>query len=244
MGDEYLVDRLHDLIHRWLAPAPWRAVLDPVVALDELRAWVEDDHQWTANARWKNWVSLLEDITRTFNGLPHRVATHLAPGIAAPLAQLDSVRADLHRDRERALQALLRTKLGQSESALRECLSDPGVLRASWNDLKRAIQKSDRDRETKTLALFAALAEFQGQPWEPLSKRIWQVLGDDENAINALRAELGGKPHPEPRLPPEQAGLAASERLALAERLLDHPAARGTRVVWMAYLEAHVPQFL
>ncbi|MGH8164759.1 MAG: hypothetical protein ACREP1_10540, partial [Rhodanobacteraceae bacterium] len=123
-------------------------------------------------------------------------------------------------------------------------LSDPALLRASWEDLNRAIRKSDRHRETKTLALLAALAKFQGQPWEPLSKRIWQVLGDDKNTINALRAEWSGKPHPEPRLPPERAGLAAADRLALAERLLAPPAARASRVVWLGYSEAHVPQFV
>ena len=152
MADEYVVERLHDLIHRALPPPRWRGVLDPVAALEELQGWIEDDHQWNEDAQRQNWHSLLDDVLASFTKLPHTVSTLLASDLETPLLQLTAARESLDRDKHEAFGDPLRRSLAESESALRHSLSDRRVLTACWEDLQRAIKEDrlrPRNRDTR-----------------------------------------------------------------------------------------------
>lgn len=239
--EEYVVNRLHDLVYRALPPVPSVSVLGPVAALDELSAWVADDHQW-AEGRWRNWHSLLDELLVGWDAMPYTIKTFAAASDAVPLTALRQGRGRLAQDKDTAASdQTLRTVLAQAETDLRAVLGAPGALSAAWTDLVRAVRQRDWMREQHALALLASVSELQGKPWRPLSRRLWGALGDDENEINAIRAEMVGEPRPDPAVPPRRASERAAVRLALAEQALSLPAPAGDLIVWLAFVRAHVP---
>lgn len=98
---EYVVERLHDLIYRALPPSRWRGVLDPIAALEELRAWVDDDHQWNEDVQHQNWQSLLDDVLASFAKLPHTISALLTSNLEPPLAELKAARESLQLEEVR-----------------------------------------------------------------------------------------------------------------------------------------------
>jgi len=244
LADDFLIARLHQIIYRSLPPRPWRHPLDPVAALDELRAWIDDEHQWHADTSLRNWRSLLEDVASSFAELPHVTKTRISSRTADPLNEIGKARGSLTQGGKVNLTPGLRRQLDGAEVALRTLLLEPETLTAAWADLARAVKRSDLRREDQALALLAAVADVQGRPWEPLRKQLWRVLGDEDLEISKLAAELAGQAEPAPGREPQRAGLAPAERLDLAERLLQLPPASGELVVWLAFLEASVPSLV
>jgi hypothetical protein len=244
MAEEYVVARLHDLVYRTQPVPPRYGVLNPVAAVQELRAWVDDDHQWSEDAQRQNWQSLLEDVLASFGKLPHATSTLLESEVEAPLTVLRAALDSIDRDRHAAFDDLLRARLADSERALRSALSGAPLLVVCWEDLQRAIRKTNYTRETETLALLASLSEFQGQPWPELSKRIGRILGDEESEVARVLAEFGDMTDPEPQARTRRAGLSAGERLALARGLLERAPERAIRIVWLAYLDGQLPRMV
>lgn len=242
MSDAHIADRLEVLLAVPSRSPPAVGLLVPHV-LDELRAWVDDDHQWAPGTRPRNWVSLLCDVARSFAALPYSTQTITSDTTSGALRRIDEIVEQLGRDHGRAEihpNSPMRADLGELEIALRREISRSAVLSAAWNDLVRAVKKGGADRERVALGHLASIAELQGHAWQPLSRRLWRVLGDDATAIRLARADLAGEPAPEPTYPPERANLDPTERLRLAQRLLTHSANRSKRIVWLAYLEAFI----
>ena len=238
-SEQFIADRIHDLIYRAQPPAIGVSVLGPIAALDELGNWVGDDHQW-AEGRAQNWVSLLDDLDTSWKSLPHTLKTFAALGDAAAVSALARARQRIVGDAKRAFDPTLRAALVTAERDLRAVLAKPAALGACWADLIRAVKNSDLEREQHALALLASLSELHGKPFRPLSRRLWLVLGDDLNEINAIRAELAGQPRPVPVLPPRPALEPAADRLSLAQQTLSLPAPSGDLIVWLAFVRAHV----
>jgi len=239
--DEYIADRIHDLIYRSLPVGAGDAVLGPLAALDELAGWVRDDHQWV-DGRAQNWISLLDEVLDTWRSLPHAVNTLAASTDAAALASLAKARGRIATDKG-AFDVAVRAALTSAASDLVAVLATPDALTAAWMDLARAVKRSDFRREKQAIALLASVAELQGKLWQPLSRRLWGVLGDDLNEIRAIRAQAAGQATPA-LVAPGAAGESATSRLSLAQQTLSLPAPSGDLIVWLAFVRAHVDRIV
>jgi len=238
--EEYAVARMSDLVYRAGPPSVPVAVLGPVAALDELRAWIGDDHQW-ADGRWRDWESLIGDVLPGWLSMARALTACTASAAQPALSSLEHARQILIKDKDKAFDyTLRRSAVTQAESELRASLAEPAAFVAAWHDFVQAVRQRSFERERRTLAVLSSVSELQGKPWRPLSNRIWRLLGDDLDEINAIRAEIAGEAPPDPVLPPQRAHEPPAVRLRLAEQALAPPAPSGALVVWLAFVRAHV----
>jgi hypothetical protein len=188
-------------------------------------------------------MSLFADIQASFKDLPKTVTELTKANLEQPLGRIASIATELRESEQSSpitSRDALRKELRAIERSMRATMSETSVLLAVWEDLIRAIRKSSGPRENAALALLASCVDLQGRSWEVVSRSLWRVIGDDSEAIVEAKAELEGRPLPEPDGPPRRAGLNAASRLALAKRLLVLEPPVAPRVVWIAYFEASI----
>lgn len=129
--------------------------VDPGIPLliGELRAWLQDDRQWTGAFRHQ-WVSLLDDCAFAHAHLGDNLARNLSQTDGA-WVELKGCRAALNNSKtHRAPDPAIRRRLERATHAIQSALLDPGVLSAIWNDLVEANDFQTARAESTTTVAF------------------------------------------------------------------------------------------
>lgn len=201
--------------------------LDLPAALEELQAWLTDDHQ-ASTAFAAHWTSLLQDVL----GAADRCGPALNKVLLADQPQaLDELLAcqRILKNARRPPDAALRRRVELMANHLVKTLGEGFALVAAFHDLRDA---TDIDQAEVAARLLVALTEAAGHDRRWFPSQLRSVLADDGHAVATARgAALPDDVH-------AGAGSSLVERLELVEDALRRPPERGDVVVWLRFANA------
>lgn len=196
---------------------------DLLAVLHEVRAWLEDPHQWSS-ASPSNWSSLLDDVGLARAASTGRLRGHLERSAGNAFEEIKSIRGAIRGGD--SLDLSLRRRLDRAVDAIRDGFLDKDALREAWRDLVDTgdpLEAIDAAR-----GLFSVAAEHGHNPGT-LSNYLNAILNDDYHAILSARDEEPGEN------PPERAGASIEERLALAADAVTELPREGDVVIWLLF---------
>lgn len=202
---------------------PWPEHLQLRDALDELRRWLRDDHQWGAPRSASHWRSLTRDVIDALGDFGPMTQTKL--DAKTTIAELEQCEAAFESKSE-VKDPVLRKRLSQCTRALIERTDLPEVLMAAWDDFLASAHI--RDVATVAARRLLSLATGVGHDVDSFVRRITQAL-DGENAMR-IDGELVSPATDTP----------LDERLSAARAAVAAEPARAHMVVWLRFRLAQI----
>lgn len=205
-------------------------------AIKEIDGWLRHKRQepWRRSA---NRTGLDAEIRLSSSMLGPETTTALAgplPNFLAALRQATDAPSPTPTHRHAAL---------AGGELLTVALATPGVLRAAWVDLVRAV-KDEQPAPTcmARLQLLISALELAGHDVQRLLQRMSSLLENDALALAEAQASLGVAKAPDDwsDLVGQLAAATPDERLSLCEELIASPPSTGRCIAWVAYKEAQV----
>lgn len=200
---------------------------DLPAALEELQAWLVDDHH-VGNTHAVHWASLVDDVVRALQECGPLLRAAVVSRSPHAIEELQACRSILKRGGTPP-DASLRRRIDNVVHRLHSAQSTGETLVAAFRDLTSA-----RDWETAQGAArhLVALSELAGHDSTWFPSRLEGILADGPMSISA---ERGTKP---PEDPHGSAGLSPSDRVELVESILREPASASQVVVWLKFANA------
>jgi hypothetical protein len=193
--------------------------------LNELEAWVGDEHQWRSG--WPpNWSTLLSDLDSSLQKGGDNLAARLKQSVGHAREELRLVRSRLTQGKSPPDEST-RRRLQRVGDAVRAELMKDTALIAAWADI---IAAEGPSQSVDLARLLLSIGDLRGHAQSSLVRSLRAILSDDAAAILSARgvthsAEEG----------PDKAGASAGERLELAEKPLVQLPRRGQAIVWLTY---------
>lgn len=204
--------------------------LDVVGALDELRAWVDDDRE-AGNLLAIHWASLLDDVLWTLKQCGQRLTDHLLADDHGIVHELSACRI-LMKNTKGSPDRAMRRRTAIATERIQSRLLSRDALQASLEDVIDAATPDAADRLASLLVAIAAGVGHEPQ-WFP--SRLGSVLADNAFEIAAARGD--DLPASGPR---DVAGASLDERVALAKQLTQEVPARADVVIWLRFRHAEL----
>jgi len=185
--DPVVVGRIAPDLSRWQRPAAARAELAPLVALDELEAWLNDAGRSDGGAV-DDWASLLADVELSWGSLGrHTVAA--MPRLQGVLQRVGAARSGLAARRGRGLDASTKAVLAAAMRDLRGETHGQGVVPGAIADVLVAGEHEQRldalppEEDVRwQLVILHGFAQLQGHDWGLAADRLQAALGTAPDA--------------------------------------------------------------
>jgi hypothetical protein len=218
------------------APAETVSLL---VATRALRGWLTDPRDYEGGHK-HGWRSAIDDFQHGLTMLGPDLASALDPGLAAAVAAVGQLQADITAPGNvlTRLQAR-RVSDRQYLDQLRTRWSQPGARYAAWTDLVEACRNPCVSYETLALRrdLFWQVVAAGDHDTGSMSGHLAGVLTNEAFYVDLARFWLGdiGETDIRRPSPTQDAGLTEAQQLALCERLLTKGPIHGHYVIWVAF---------